>query len=107
MALYQATIDDKPYIMALYTEAIGSEGCTWNEDYPSEETMDSDLARGDAYVWKDETGELLGAISIDDDHVVEELPCWSAQLQPAAEFARLVVREDARGQAIARKRFWQ
>ena len=103
MALYQATIDDKPYIMALYTEAIGSEGCTWNEDYPSEETMDSDLARGDAYVWKDETGELLGAISIDDDHVVEELPCWSAQLQPAAEFARLVVREDARGQAIARK----
>lgn len=69
MALYQATIDDKPYIMALYTEAIGSEGCTWNEDYPSEETMDSDLARGDAYVWKDETGELLGAISIDDDHV--------------------------------------
>ena len=56
MALYQATIDDKPYIMALYTEAIGSEGCTWNEDYPSEETM-----------------------------------------------ARLVVREDARGQAIARK----
>ena len=74
MALYQATIDDKPYIMALYTEAIGSEGCTWNEDYPSEETMDSDLARGDAYVWKDETGELLGAISIDDDHVVEELP---------------------------------
>lgn len=65
--------------------------------------MDSDLARGDAYVWKDETGELLGAISIDDDHVVEELPCWSAQLQPAAEFARLVVREDARGQAIARK----
>ena len=91
MALYQATIDDKPYIMALYTEAIGSEGCTWNEDYPSEETMDSDLARGDAYVWKDETGELLGAISIDDDHVVEELPCWSAQLQPAAEFARLVV----------------
>lgn len=103
MALYQATIDDKPYIMALYTEAIGSEGCTWNEDYPSEETMDSDLARGDAYVWKDETGEVLGAISIDDDHVVEELPCWSAQLQPAAEFARLVVREDARGQAIARK----
>ena len=103
MALYQATIDDKPYIMALYTEAIGSEGCTWNEDYPSEETMDSDLARGDAYVWKDETGELLGAISIDDDHVVEELPCWSAQLQPAAEFARLVVREDARGQASARK----
>lgn len=52
---------------------------------------------------KTETGELLGAISIDDDHVVEELPCWSAQLQPAAEFARLVVREDARGQAIARK----
>lgn len=103
MALYQATIDDKPYIMALYTEAIGSEGCTWNEDYPSEETMDSDLARGDAYVWKDEEGDLLGAISIDEDHVVEELPCWSAQLQPAAEFARLVVREDARGQAIARK----
>ena len=45
----------------------------------------------------------MGAISIDEDHVVEELPCWSAQLQPAAEFARLVVREDARGQAIARK----
>ena len=94
MALYQATIDDKPYIMALYTAAIGSEGCTWNEDYPSEETMDGDLARGDAYVWKDEEGDLLGAISIDEDHVVEELPCWSAQLQPAAEFARLV--EDRR-----------
>lgn len=103
MGLCKAEETEKQLIMEMYTAAMGRKGCTWNDSYPNREILEGDFHRGDLFVWKNAENEVVGAISIDDDKVVEALPCWSDTLQPSAELARLVVREDSQNQGIARK----
>lgn len=93
---------DKQEILLLYRAAIGSEGCTWTMEYPNEEILENDFKRNDLFVIKNDSGEIVGAISIDDDTEVEALECWSKNLRPGAELARLVVREENQNQGIAR-----
>ena len=95
--------EDIKAISALYKAAIGTDGCTWNENYPNEEITQGDLERGDLFCLKNDSGEIIGAISVDDDALVDALPCWSADKKPAAELARLVVKEKYQNQGVARK----
>lgn len=103
MGLELAKKEELPQIMQLYRCAVGSEGCTWSEEYPNEEIMAGDFQRKDLFAWKDEQGEILGAISVDDDEEVKALDCWTKAIRPSAELARLVVGEPYRNQGIARK----
>lgn len=105
MNLYfqKATKEDIIEISRLYSTAIGTDGCTWSTDYPNAEITKGDHERGDLFCMKMDSGELVGAISIDDDKEVDALPCWSKDLQPAAELARLVVKEGFQNQGIARR----
>ena len=98
MEFVKANEDDKLSVTQLYKNAIGSSGCTWDEHYPSMEHTESDLTREDLFCLKNESGEVIGAISIDDDANVDELPCWSKN---GAELARLVVKEEYQNQGIA------
>ncbi len=97
-----ASEKDLKVIRALYADAIGSPGCTWDEGYPDAECTRADWARGDLYCIKTETGEIIGAVSVDVDEIVEKLPCWTITLQPGAELARLVVKESYQNQGIAK-----
>lgn len=92
--------EDIPAIRKLYKDAIGSEGCTWDEGYPAMEHTLGDLQRGDLFCLKKEDGEVVGAISVDDDKMVEKLPCWQ---DGGAELARLVVKENYQNAGIAGK----
>lgn len=103
MNFKNAAGDDIGEIIKLYQAAIGSPGCTWSMDYPNEAITMSDLDRNALFCLKNDTGEIVGAISIDDDKEVEELSCWNTDLQPGAELARLVVREDYQNRGIARQ----
>lgn len=105
MELYfiKATIEDINDISALYSAAIGTDGCTWSLDYPNKEITKSDLMRGDLFCMKTKEGETVGAISVDDDKEVEALGCWSKKLKPVAELSRLVVKENYKNQSVARK----
>ena len=102
MTFGKAKEEDKELILKLYREAIGSEGCTWSMEYPNESNIENDFKRDALLCLKDCEGEIVGAVSIDDDRLVEELTCWDRELKPAAELARLVVKEDCRNQGIAR-----
>ena len=99
----KATIEDIPVISALYSAAIGTDGCTWSLDYPNAEITQGDYARGDLFCLKTLEGDIVGAISVDDDAFVDELPCWENALQPSAELARLVVKDGFQNQGIARQ----
>ncbi len=99
MVFLEAKEEDKENIMNLYRAAIGSEGCTWSEEYPSREHLDGDFARNALFCMKTSEGEIVGAISIDDDNLVEELPCFHAG---GAELARLVVKDGYQNQGVAR-----
>lgn len=94
---------EKEKILQLYQSQVGSPCCPWDDDYPSMYEIESDLSRGDLYVLKDENGELIASISIDREEEIEELTCWSKNLQPAASLSRLAVAKDLQNQGIARQ----
>jgi ribosomal protein S18 acetylase RimI-like enzyme len=101
-----ATENDINDILKLYHLAIGSEGCTWSEEYPNATILRDDFLRNALFCGKKEDGEIISAISIDADAVVDALPNWSnnsAGTGVAAELARLVVREDYQNRGIARQ----
>jgi ribosomal protein S18 acetylase RimI-like enzyme len=103
MEFVKAKQEDIIEIQSMYRQAIGTPGCTWSVEYPNEEITQGDLKRGDLFCIKNVTGEILGAVSVDDDETVEQLPCWKKELQPGAELARLVVKEKWQNQGIAGK----
>ncbi len=96
-----ATKDDTEEIMALYKEQLGREFCAWDEDYPSYETIDYDLSRDALFVMK-EAGKIVAAISIEYDEAVEELKCWSDELAPGGELARVAVTPSMQNKGLAR-----
>ena len=101
--LYQAAESDIEEITGLYEQAKGSKFCTWDEHYPNTEITWGDLERDALFCMKTETGEIVGAISIDDDKEVENLKCWSKTLKPSVEIARLVVKTEWQNKKIAPK----
>lgn len=103
LAFGRAAKEDKAEILALYRSLVGTAFCAWTEDYPGEQDVDGDLARDGLFCLKDAAGKIIGAISIDQDEQVENLPCWSKELMPAAELSRLGVRPEYQNQGIARQ----
>lgn len=94
--------EELPDILALYRAAVGTEGCTWSLDYPNEDILNDDFRLGNLFCMKDQKHEIVGVISIDVDETVAALPCWRKELSPAAELARLTVKETCQNQGIAR-----
>lgn len=103
MHFVNATKEDIEKITKLYHAAIGSPGCTWSEDYPNADDTQGDFERNDLFCLKNDDGEIIGAISIDKDDMVESLPCWDVASRPSAELSRLVVNEKYQNQGIARQ----
>ena len=86
----------------MYVDARKTKGCTWTEEYPTKEIIKNDILRGDSFVIVNKkNNEIIAAISIDDDKLVEEQKCWSKELKPAGELARLVIAEEYRGNGLA------
>lgn len=98
----QASDTDIEEILALYRSMIGGKA-DWTEDYPCMDTITFDLSRDALFVMKNERNEIIAAISIDEDADVAALPCWSPDLQPSGELARVCVRADMQNRGIARK----
>lgn len=93
---------DKEEILALYrTRLYGP--ADWNEYYPNEETIEFDLSRDALFVMKNDAGEIIATISIDEDEEVDSLTVWDENIAPAGELARLCVREDMQNQGIAKE----
>ena len=103
LEITKAVSGDAEEILRLYKAQLGQEFCAWDEHYPERKDIAYDLSRDALFVMKNEAGEIVAAISIDEDENVEKLPCWTAELQPGGEVARLAVRKDYQNQGIARE----
>ena len=91
-------------VLSLYLSLVGTPFCAWTADYPARSDVDFDLSRNALFCLRDEeTGEMAGVISIDEDPKVENLTCWTPELQPGRELSRLGVKENYQNQGIARK----
>lgn len=97
-----ASPSSKKEILALYKTMLYGPA-DWDEHYPNEETIDFDLSRDALFVMKNDSGEIIAAISIDKDDEVDALPCWDKTLEPSGEFSRICVRKDMQGHGIARQ----
>ena len=95
--------EDAECIMKLYKTMVGKEGCTWSEDYPSMETLISDIKKGNEFCMKDNNGNIVAAIAIDEDAEVEQLEVWSKEYKNAGELSRLAVREDCQNRGLAKE----
>ena len=54
--------DDIPEIISIYNGLIGTPGCTWNAEYPSIETAESDINRKSLYMLKHKE-EIVAVVS--------------------------------------------
>lgn len=98
-----ATNEDYDEIMQIYHSSIGKNGCTWNLEYPNDETFKTDIEKQNLLCIKNEKKEVIAVISIDEDEEVDKLPVWNKNYKKSAEIARVAVREDYRRQKIATK----
>ena len=96
-----ASEEDRAGIMSLYKAQLGREFCPWDDEYPSDRTIDWDFSRDALFVLK-EDGIIKAAISLEKDEDVDELPCWSKALEPSGELARLAVLPDEQNKGLAR-----
>ena len=96
--IIMATEADRDELLALYKSQLGREFCPWDEDYPSNESIDYDLSRDAVFVMKMD-GRIVAAVSLEEDEAVDRLDCWAPDMQPVGELARVAVlpQEQSRG----------
>ena len=99
--IVMASAEDRNEVLSLYKTQLGREYCAWDEDYPSEETIDRDLSRDALFVLK-ANGSIIAALSIEEDEAVDALPCWDKRLVPSGELARLAVLPGEQSQGLGR-----
>lgn len=99
----RAAKEDRQEILSLYRSLAGTEFCAWTNEYPGEQEIAYDMSRDALFCLKNDSGAIIGVISIDKDEAVEKLSCWSGDLQPSAELSRLGVRREYQNQGIARQ----
>ena len=100
-AIVNATEEDREELLSLYHVQLGRECCPWDEEYPGEESIDWDLSRNALFVMKAE-GQILAAISFEEDEEVDAFPFWDRGLEPSGELARLAVLPEWQNSGLAK-----
>ncbi len=98
MTFRNAISDDLPQIASLYRAAIGTPGCTWNENYPGAFELEHDFASGNLYVLS-EGKTVIGAVSVVSPNELDNTCAW--EVQNAKEIARVVISQDYQGRGLA------
>ena len=88
----QAGQYDAKTVSALYSAVRGTEFCVWDESYPGEEEINSDLAAGCLYVLEDE-GKIIGCGAIG--------PYWGREDE--SSLFTIFVLPEYQGKGIGRK----
>ncbi len=99
MELRTADAGDRQAILELYSSAVGTAGCTWDEDYPSDVFIDADISSGGLYVYTDNE-KIIGAVSIVPERELDELPEWTVCDGSYCEIARVVISNEYRGRRL-------
>jgi ribosomal protein S18 acetylase RimI-like enzyme len=79
---------DAPAVFALYRSMIGTPGCTWSDEYPTEELVLQDIRAQSLYILRDSKGNLVAAAAAGPDDELKDLH-W--ELSNPCELARVAV----------------
>jgi ribosomal protein S18 acetylase RimI-like enzyme len=91
-----ATCEDIPKIVSIYRSLVGMSGCTWDYEYPSRETAETDTARQELFVLK--KGSSIVAVASAGDF--GELADLSWKSSNPCELARIGVPLNLQNQGI-------
>ena len=104
LTISRAEKADCDEIYTLYHSLIDDPYGTWNDEYPSKECVENDLAENIVYVMRDATGRIVSSIVDEQDiHEFDNLAPWYEDVTRWAQLGRLGVAHDAQGHGIARK----
>lgn len=92
---------DLAAVFAMYKEAVGRFGCTWDEEYPGEFWLNRDFETGNLYVLSDEENVPVGAVSVVFENELNDSADWSEK-ENAREIARVVIGKAHAGQGLAK-----
>lgn len=93
-----ASSSDIPLVMALYSAAASTPGCTWNEYYPSMREISYDVPHGCLYIMKLD-GRPVGAASLGDFGDYSSAS-WARYPVPC-ELARVAILPQFSGRSLA------
>ncbi|MCQ2425848.1 MAG: GNAT family N-acetyltransferase [Lachnospiraceae bacterium] len=96
--LRKATASDLNAVISLYRAAIGREGCTWNEFYPTREDAENDLSHGCLYVGT-LGDEVMASVSVVPENELDGYVFFDGK--NAREIARITVAKQYAGRGYA------
>ena len=94
-----AVAEDHDAILSLYMSVKGRGFCIWNDEYPEEEDIDVDIAKGNLLVLTN-GAEIVGALSVSDENELDTLNIWNRR-DAVAEIARVGILPAWQGNGLA------
>ncbi len=91
---------DSDEILKLYRSIIGTQGCTWNEYYPSMEEITSDIRINSLYCLTDEKGSIIAVAAAGPLDELGDL-AWDPAMTMPCELARIGVLPSLQKMGIA------
>ncbi len=98
----KAVSQDLPDTYALKQAVIQNPypGMSWSETYPSKEILRNDIETGSLFLLLTETGQLIGAVSINETYDIHYQSVKWKTPYPALYMHRLFIAPDRRGRHI-------
>lgn len=104
LTISRAEKADCDEIYTLYHSLIDDPYGTWNDEYPSKECVENDLAENIVYVMRDATGRIVSSIVDEQDiHEFDNLAPWYEDVTRWAQLAASAWRTTRRGTASPAK----
>ncbi|MCC8074322.1 MAG: GNAT family N-acetyltransferase [Clostridiales bacterium] len=97
----KASFNDLTAVLALYRSLIGTEGCAWNEFYPSEDDVRQDISQGGLYLLRTDRGEIIAACALGPDPELDEVDGWDSSVKHPMGLMRMAVRKDCQHRGLA------
>lgn len=96
----KANDNDKEAILALYHSMLGTEGCTWNENYPGMQEIDEDIENDSLYCLCNSSIIIAAAFTGCSDELLTLK--WSENIRKPCDLARICVRRDMQRKGIGK-----
>ncbi len=99
--LRKAIAIDLGHIKYMQRLVIGKNGCTWDENYPSDTIRYNDCAAECLYVLA-EKYNTIGAVSVVPENELDDIECWEVKDGTQREIARLVIMPEYQGKGYSK-----
>ena len=97
----KGTADDVSAVTAIWRSLVGTEGCTWDEEYPGAEEAAEDAERGELYVLCRDNGEIIGAMAAGEEDELWEYDFWSKDIRRHCCCSRLGISAKYQNRGLA------